>query len=88
MLPVILNVPVSHQKFPAGKRNFSVSNFTGILLCFLSLLLLYYYWAMQLSRGLVSSESSQRYSGDSSTQNMAHSVFTVGKKHLIVVQMS
>lgn len=58
MLPVILNVHVSHQQFPAGERNFSVSNFTGILSCFLSLLLLYYYWAMQLSRGptLVPSE--------------------------------
>lgn len=66
MLPVILNVHVSHQRFPAGQRNCSVSNFTGIFSCFLSLLLLYYYWAMQLSRGptLVPSESSQRYSGD------------------------
>lgn len=66
MLRVILNVHVSHQQFPAGQRNFSVYNFTGILSCFLSLLLLYYYWAMQLSRGptLVPSKSSQRHSGD------------------------
>lgn len=66
MLPVILYVHVSHQQFPAVQRNFSVSNFIGILSCFLSLLLLYYYWAMQPSRRptLVPSESSQRYSGD------------------------
>lgn len=73
MLPVILNVHVSHQQFPEGQRNFSVSNFTGILSCFLSLLLLNYYWAMQLSRGptLVPSESSQRHSGDESARKIA-----------------
>lgn len=66
MLPVILNVHVSHQQFPAGQRNFNVSNFTGILSCLLSLLLLYYYWAMPLTRGptLVPCGSSQTYSGD------------------------